>query len=134
MHKTQSSLGLMGRVALFFKKNEAPFYIYEDIGLEFFNLHDLREFLLMSLCLPFFLCVSERLNNWILLPTWELLFFLLFLNVWLCCIFIAMRAFSSCGERGLLSSYGAWVSFWWLLLFWSMGSSTCWFSSCDSWS
>ena len=32
------------------------------------------------------------------------------------------RAFSSCGERGLLLLWCAGLSLWWLLSLWSMGS------------
>ena len=40
-----------------------------------------------------------------------LIYFILFINIWPCRVFIAALAFSSCGEWGLLSSGGARASF-----------------------
>ena len=52
------------------------------------------------------------------------------LYVWLCWVFVAGRAFSSCSKQGLLSSCMG-FSFQWLLL-WRMGSRHAGLRSCDT--
>ena len=85
---------------------------------------------------------SEKHEGACLIPEPEFLsifiyFFFKFLFIYL---FLAMlglcccaRAFSSCGERGLLFVWCMGFSLWWLLLLQSMGSRCTGFSSCGSW-
>ena len=49
---------------------------------------------------------------------------------WLCCVFIAVQAFSTCGEWGLSSLWGLGFSLQWLLLFWSTDCRLMSFSTC----
>ena len=58
--------------------------------------------------------------------------FILFIYFWLHWVFVAARAFSSCGKRGLLFVGCMGFSFQWLLLLWSMGSRRAGFSSCGT--
>ena len=48
------------------------------------------------------------------------------LYFWLCWVFVAAQACSSCGSGGYSSLQGAGFSPGWLLLLWSMGSRVCW--------
>ena len=72
---------------------------------------------------------GEDLPGYVLVLFFKFIYFLAVLGL-RCCA----RAFSSCGERGLLSSLRcAGFSLQWLLLLWSMGSRRTGFSSCGSW-
>ena len=107
---------------------------------------------LSSCCtLPCWISSIELLSGWILWYTWLEIFwreanlfifyFIVFINLFilfylflaalgLCC---CTRAFSSCGERGLLFVVVRGFSLRWLLLLWSTGSRHTGFSSCGSW-
>ena len=59
-------------------------------------------------------------------------FFFKFYFFWLHWVFVAVQAFSHCGERGYSSLRCAGFSLQWLLLLRSLGSRNAGFSSCGS--